>query len=281
MNRSAPLALLAAGKIRDSFLTRLPRLEERLGPVRSSSYRLASRIANFLGAGYSVHCLEEFARSKIILISLPAVWLDPMVKELAAMDFDWKAKTVLLCEGQLDSEHLVPLAERGAATGSVVPVCAGDDSLFLGEGDRRALREARQLVEAPGVRLIAMDRGRKALFAAAASFATSLTLPMLAASVETMRASGVGQNEAQVLVERLFQRTMRAYLKGGRKGWEGPLPMQNKEAVRAQMEALFDLSPQLAAYFFENALMAAQLFRQDPKWLADLNRLKLARAASQ
>ena len=140
MNRVAPFALVAAGRIRDSFLTRVPRLAERLGPVRSSSFRLASRISNFLGAGYSVESLEAFERSRVILIAMPKPWLPVVVEQLAGTGFDWKSKSVLLCDSELDSSALEALARLGASTGSIVAVPPGTEPVYLVEGERRALR---------------------------------------------------------------------------------------------------------------------------------------------
>jgi predicted short-subunit dehydrogenase-like oxidoreductase (DUF2520 family) len=281
MNRVAPFALLAAGKIRDSFLLRVPRLAERLGPVRSSSFRLASRISNFLGAGYSVESFDEFERSRVILVAMPKPWLPVIVEELAGLNWDWKTKTVLLCDGPQDSTALERLALRGAATGSIVAIPPVTEAVYLVEGDRRALREARTLVGDPGTRMITMARGQRALFEAGMSFATSLALPLLIASAESLRASGINQNDAQFLVERLFQKTLRGFLKGGRKAWEGPLSVQDCDQLLLQVQALFRESPLLATYFFENAVLVSQVFKQDPAWLHPLAAAVYPEASSQ
>jgi hypothetical protein len=249
--------------------------------VRSSSFRLASRISNLLGAGHPVEGLEEISKCSVILIRMPEAWIEPVVDELADSIADWKSKTVLLCDRKLDSSVLHKLAFLGASTGSLAPLASAGDPVFVVEGHRRALREARLLVAEPGTRVVSMDRGRKALFGASVSFATSLALPLLAATVETMRACGIEQNDALFLAERLMQKTIRAYLKGGRKGWEGALPMQQKEELRSQLQALLRFNPLLASYFFENSVLVTQIFRQDPNWLRELEPPEYAQAASQ
>ncbi|MBV6431762.1 MAG: hypothetical protein IANPNBLG_01895 [Bryobacteraceae bacterium] len=270
MKRLAPIALLAAGKVRDSFLRRAPVVKERLGPVRSSSYRLASRISNILGAGFPVEHLDAFASCGVILISSPEHSICGAIEELAEAELDWKTKTVLLCNSACDSEALRRLGEAGAATGSITPVDGPDGRLYVAEGDRKAIAQARILVAAHGVKVIPMDHGRKSLYLAGVNFATGLALPLLAASVETLRATGVEQNDAVVIAERLFQRTLRAYVKGGRRAWEGELVVKNQQAIRRQVRSLFEVSPHLAAYFFQNAMQAVKLFRQDPQWLKEL-----------
>src|SRR5262249_11942798 len=136
------------------------------------------------------------------------------------------------------------------------------------------------LVAAPGVKVMTMDAGRKSLFSAGVNFATGLALPLLAASVETLRACGLDQNDSLAIVERLFQKTRRGYLKGGRKAWEGQLVVQDQEAIRRQVQSLMQLSPQLAEYFYENAMQVTQLFKQDPKWLNELAEHVYPKAAS-
>lgn len=270
MKRPAPIALLAAGKVRDSFLRRAAAVKERLGPVRSSSYRLASRISNILGAGFPVENVEAFASCTVILISIPEHCVCAAVQELAGAALDWKPKTVLLCDSACDSGVLRRLGEAGAATGSITPVDGPDGRLYVAEGDRKAIAQAKMLVGGPGVKVVAMDHGRKSLYLAGVNFATGLALPLLAASVETLRATGVEQNDAMAIAERLFQRTLRAYLTGGRRAWEGELVVKNQQAIRRQVQSLFEVSPHLAAYFYQNAMQAAKLFRQDPSWLKEL-----------
>jgi len=238
--------------------------------VCSTSYRLASRIANLLGAGVPQVGLDAFAGSSIILISMPERWIPSIIDQLLEQQFEWKRKTVLLCESGLDSRVLARLRYQGCATGSITPMPGFDEPMYILEGDRKALREARMVVESSGTRTINMDAGSKALFSAGVSFATALALPLLTASVETLRACGIEPADAVTIADRLFQRTVRTYVKSGRKGWEGSLPAQDVEATRSHLQALFQRNPILASYYYENALQVVQMFRKDPHWLSQL-----------
>lgn len=201
---------------------------------------------------------------------MPERWIPSVVDQLLEKPFDWKPKTVLLCESGLDSHVLARLRFQGCATGSITPMHGFDEPMYILEGDRKALREARSVVETPGVRTITMDAGSKALFSAGVSFATALALPLLTASVETLRACGIEPTDALTIADRLFQRTVRTYVKSGRKGWEGALPSQDVEATRRHLQALFQRNPILASYYYENALQVVQMFRKDPQWLSQL-----------
>jgi predicted short-subunit dehydrogenase-like oxidoreductase (DUF2520 family) len=223
-----------------------------------------------LGAGVPQDSLDAIARSSVILISMPERWIPGLVDQLLEKPFDWKSKAVLLCESGLDSHILARLRYLGCATGSITPMAGFDEPMYILEGDRRALREARIVVESPGVRTIDMDAGSKALFSAGVSFATALALPLLTASVETLRACGIDPSDALTIADRLFQRTVRTYVKSGRKGWEGALPAQDVEATRRHLQALFQRNPILASYYYENALQVVQMFRKDPQWLSEL-----------
>ncbi|MFN7934781.1 MAG: DUF2520 domain-containing protein [Bryobacteraceae bacterium] len=234
--------------------------------------RLASRIVNILEAGRPVDSLEAFAQASVILISVPDSWLERFEDELLRCNFSWKGKSVLLFESKRDSSALSKLAAAGAAVGSLTPLLLFDEKAVVLEGSRKAVQEGRKLVTSPGIRVLTMNAGRKPLFSAGAGFATSLALPLLAASVETLRAAGIEQSDALALTEKLFLKTLRSYIKSGRKGWEGALPAQDSDAIRSQVEALFHESPLLAVYYFENALRVSEIMKQDPAWIRELAR---------
>src|SRR5262245_21188409 len=122
MNRLQPIALVIAGNTRLPMLRRLPHIEERLGPVRSTSFRLAGGMVKTLGAGHAVQDVREFDSCGIILLSMPDQWLTSSLEELLDANIRWRAKTVLLCGSRHDSSVLEKLAFLGASTGSVTPV---------------------------------------------------------------------------------------------------------------------------------------------------------------
>ncbi|MCS7023248.1 MAG: DUF2520 domain-containing protein [Bryobacteraceae bacterium] len=270
MKTFQPVALLAAGKIRDSFLRNLPSIQQSLGPVRSSSLRLASRICGILGGGYPVDSYEDFDTCELILISVPEPWLTTVVEELLETSICWKNKTVVLCDEDLESDVLGKLAHLGARTASIALADRPESKLLIAEGDRRALRVVKLFTERSGFRLLTIDSGRKRHYRAGTAFATTLAMPLITACVETLRASGLEQNVATMIAGKLLARSMRSYSQAGRRSWEGPLVGRNLEVVRKHVLALFQLNPLLASYYYENSVLAVQLLRQDPQWLTKL-----------
>jgi predicted short-subunit dehydrogenase-like oxidoreductase (DUF2520 family) len=201
---------------------------------------------------------------------MPEPWLLPALDDLLEAPIRWKHKMVLLCGSQFDSGVLGKLAFVGASTASITPVPGLDGRVCVVEGDRRAANAARRLLDQPGVKVVTMNRGKKPLFEAGVTFATGLALPLLTASVESLRGCGMNSRDSLYVSERLFQQTLRAYSKAGRKGWEGPVSIEDKDTVRRQVKALFQFDPLLASYFFESAHHAVRLFRKDPAWIEEL-----------
>src|SRR5580693_2238998 len=96
MKKAKSVALIGAGKLTDSPLSRFYWLSDRLGPVKSSSYRLASRIANQLRAGCPVRDFEEFHASELILVSVPDPMLAGVLRDLASAPIDFNGKAIVL-----------------------------------------------------------------------------------------------------------------------------------------------------------------------------------------
>src|ERR1700683_4971748 len=119
MKKAKSVGLIGAGSLTDSPLTRFWGLSERLGPVKSASYRVASRIANMLQAGHPVKDYAEFESCVLILVCVPEETVPKTVSEMLSAGISWKGKAVFLCSTWLDSGDLRELAARGASVGSI------------------------------------------------------------------------------------------------------------------------------------------------------------------
>ena len=279
MARSQSLALVGGGQVSKSFLVRLPRLGDCLGPVKASSFRLASRIVNTMRTGHAVERYEDFRDCRLILIHLPDVQLARALREMEAADLEWHNKAILLCDTILDSSELSAFSARGASTGSLNPVEGFDERRFVVEGDRATIRAARRLTQDHDAEILEIETTGKALYAAGLVFATSLFTPLAAAGVECLKKAGLKRGPAAAIIERLIQRSLRGYLKAGRRSWGGPLATSDRDIVLRHLEALFKTNPLMASYYTENALFALRLFRRDSEWLRNLSPEPARRAA--
>jgi predicted short-subunit dehydrogenase-like oxidoreductase (DUF2520 family) len=250
-------AVAGGGRVSATFVARLPRLAAELGPVAAQSYRLASRIANSLGAGTPVRRYADLGQSPVILICAPSVRV-PRIAAALAQDLDCRRRIVLLCETGADSSQLRDLQERGASVGSIEAI-RGLEKRFVAEGDPAAVREARRLARQIGGSVEEIEASRTALYAAGLSFATSLFTPLLEAATRCLHDAGMPKASAQRVVAGLFQNTLRGYTYAGKRSWSGPLAEGKMDAIRSEIEAIEARNPALAKYYREVAALAREL----------------------
>jgi hypothetical protein len=253
MKKAKSVALIGAGKLTDSPLSRFYWLSDRLGPVKSSSFRLASRIANHLRAGHPVKDFEEFQSSELILVCVPDSILPLVLAELASAPIDFNGKAVVLSSFWLDSNELHQFSARGAAVGSICPIPGFDDLRYLVEGDRQAVLSSRRLVEHRDRRAISIERCLKPFFLAALTWTGSVFFSVLAAAAESLRIAGVTPAVSAGILEKQVGRTLRSFARAGRSSLPDP------QELSKQVCALAATDPHLAQYMEQSACLAKRL----------------------
>ncbi len=253
MKKAQSVGLIGTGSLTDSPLTRFWWLSERLGPVKSASYRVASRIANMLRAGHPVKDYAEFESCVLILICVPEASIARVVSEMVSAGISWRGKAVVLCSAWLDSGELRELASHGASVGSITPIPGFDDERYLVEGDPLAIRQARSLVEHRERRAVAIERSLKPFYLSAVTCTGSLLFAMLLAAFESLHHARIPPALAATLLERQITRTFRSFVKGGRRAYP-----QLREIPR-QLRALSSASPELAYYLEQSTRLASRL----------------------
>ena len=188
-------AVAGGGRVSASFVARLPRLSIDLGPVAAQSYRLASRIVNSIGAGHAVKKYEDLDGSSLILICVPVRGLAAIIQALEDA-IECQGKIILLCESGSDSRRLAPLKAKGAGVGSVEPIPGFDGRLFVTEGDREAVREAKALVRQLGAKAEEVQTAKMALYSAGLSFGAGLFTPLIEASSQCLQEAGLTKASA-------------------------------------------------------------------------------------
>ena len=256
MKKVKPVALVSAGKLAGSPVSRFRWLSERLGPVKSPSFRLASRMANSLRAGHPVKDYAEFDACRLVVVSVPDEMLPRVVDELASAEISWRGKAVVVCSAWLDSSILQELSERGAAIGSLSTIPGFEDVLYLVEGDRLAILESRRLVEDRERRVVPVERGRKPFYLAALTCTGSLLFGLALAASESLRHAGVGSPVSAAMLEKQLNKTLRLYLKAGRKAWPAP------RELAGQLRALAGADAELAQYLEQSARITARLLER-------------------
>jgi len=256
MKRAPLVGLIGAGSLTDSPLTRFWWLSERLGPVKSASYRVASRIANMLHAGHPVKDYAEFESCVLVLVCVPEETISRVVSEMASAEISWAGKAVVLCSTWLDSGELSQLAVRGASVGSITPIPGFEDERYLVEGDPLAIRQAKSLVEHRERRAVTMERRLKPFFLASLTCTSAVLFAVLHAASESLRHARLPGSLSAQMLERQITRTLRSYLKGGRRAFPPPREMPK------QLHALTRADPKIAHYLEQSSRLASSLIDQ-------------------
>ncbi len=247
----------------DALIAKLPALRRDLGPVASSSYRLASRIANTLKAGYPVPSYADLKDESLILLCVPRQRLASTVDALAVA-MEWRGRSIVLL-GAGGSVRLAALRARGASTASIHEIDGLVPPRFIAEGDSKAVRNARRLVQSFGGRLERIDKGKLDLYRAARSFGTSLLIPMIDAGAECLREAGMSKSAARKVAAGIFEQSVRAYAHAGRRSWNGALARGDEAALARELRRLEELKPLLARHYRDAAAFALELFGRHPE----------------
>jgi hypothetical protein len=253
MKKAKSVALICAGNLTDSPLPRFRWLSDRLGPVKSPSFRLASRVVNTLKAGQPVKNYADLDPCRLILVCVPDEILPDVVGEMASAEISWRGKSVVLCSAWLDSSELREFGARGASVGSICTIPGFDDRRYLIEGDKLAIRESRRLVEHWERRAVTIERLLKPFFLAALTCTGTLLFAVLVAASESLRHAGVPASLSTTIIEKQLGRSLRAYARGGRRAYPAPRHLSR------QLRALVSTDPALAQFIEQGSLAADKL----------------------
>ena len=263
MRKPRQAALLASGNAPACPVLRAFVQAEAIGPVASTSLRVASRIVNTMRAGIAVPSVEEFQDCPLLLISVPARSAESAVAQLAAAPLDWKRHTVILIGS--DAHSLAPIARLGAVTGLLAAVPGFEERRFILEGERVALRALRPLLAGQGVQVILLPPGGRARFDAGVSLAGHVMFPMLAAAGAAFDSTRLPRHLTDSVLEKTVQRAVRTWRRSRRRGWS--IPGGNE--IPAQIAALKEADPLAGAYLHSVAAAGLRFMRSDGEGLPD------------
>ena len=219
--KNPPLVgLVATGSLARSWFITVAEQAERLGPVISSNYRVASRFANTLQAGVPAEGYGLLDSCKLILIRVGEDEWFEVLDGLIRARLDWKGKSVILCDTALDSSEWYELSALGASIATMMYAEINDQSCYVMEGNPKAVADAQVILNLPRVRVIELARAGKSLYLACRETA-AMIVPLAASAEEELRRAGVKADTAAWMVEHWFRDGLRAYKKSGRRAWNG------------------------------------------------------------
>ena len=230
------MGLVCAGGLSQSFLTRLPALLARLGPIKAPSFRVARQMSNTLRAGSPASHYSALDGCPMIWVSVPEASLDRVLRDLVVRtpirQAPFTKTMVVLCGCERDSMAPDLLKGTGARVATLNPVPDAQEKIFVAEGHAGTVRTLRGLLERDRRKLICLQPASKPLYFAGIHMSAPLLLPWIAAGVECLRASGFTRAEAVKVGEILGSRAIKKYGKAGVKAWN----RQTEAALRHALE---------------------------------------------
>ena len=251
--------LAGAGGVGRMSLTRMPALLRHLGPVKSSTYRVARRLTNALKDGHAVRDYSEFVDCHAIWITGSEAWVGSSAAELAG-SIPLRGKIVILADAWCDSCGSSALCAAGAHTASLNAVEETRERLFIAEGHPEALRYLRGVLSTERRKLIEIEPSSKVLYFAGVQFGANLILPWIAAAVEALRAAGFSRQDATLLAQALGARALRGYGKGGRRAWNAERTAELHRVIHRELPVLRAQGSADLAKLYESGIARARDF---------------------
>ena len=257
---SDTLSIVGAGRIGRSLGRRLHELGWRVGVATTRSVPTAREAVRAIGAGQAEDKLtSRLLASNVVLITTPDSAIESVASDLATLGGkEWRGKTVLHTSGSLDVSVLRPLAEAGAATGSIHPMqtFSGQNvpdlkGLVFGiDGSSGALKIARKMIRQMGGVAVRLSGTNKAAYHAAGSFACAYVLALIETSTRILMTQGFTRRQATRALLPLTRQTLdNLECIGPRASWTGPLTRDDFSTVGRHVDALSNFPPEyLDAY---------------------------------
>jgi Domain of unknown function (DUF2520) len=251
---------LGAGAVSKSLVGRIPARERSLGPVSAVSFRVASRIANTLRAGYAVRSVDELSDAAVVLVHAPPDQALPMLQILEGARFEWNGKAVIFCDCDDAPELRARLQKKGATT--AVARQFGIPGRIMVAGNGAALNAAHRIAKDLKLKPVVILPDAIDLFDAAVTLGTSAMTPLIDRAAGLLRAAGIRDADAARIASALFQQTAGDYAHSGKQSWAWYMRRPAVERIEGQLEAA---GPELGPELRELLLFALETFAKYPE----------------
>jgi len=228
--------VMGAGAVGASLIGLLPSKIRELGPVSAVSYRVASRTANTLRAGYPVRTADELNGVPSVLFHSPPEHMETLLGLLDKAEIDWAGRALVFCDCTVDREVRQLFQAKGASTGLArqfgLPgriIVEGDDSGAL-LAVHRVARELR-------MKAVEISPGSADLFDAAVTLGKAAITPLIDQAAALLRDAGIRDIEAARIASSLFEQTARDYAHSGKQSWAWYARNPPVERLKSQLTA--------------------------------------------
>jgi predicted short-subunit dehydrogenase-like oxidoreductase (DUF2520 family) len=234
--------------------------------------------------------------ARVILICAPDAALPKVTAQLAEMGSEeWAGKIALHTSGALDRRVLGPIAEQGAATGSLHPMCnfgrraapSFSGILFAVEGVPAAVRAARRMARDLGGFPLQLEGSKKPAYHAAEMFAKGHVLTLLAAAAAAAAAAriladlGFSRRQATKSLLALARQVLQAQESYGiKEARSGPLDLGGFQALAGHIRALRQYPPEYANAYVALDQLTGRLLAREPSLAVECGSKALAKGQS-
>jgi predicted short-subunit dehydrogenase-like oxidoreductase (DUF2520 family) len=272
---SSTVAIVGAGRVGRGLGRRLREMGWQIGAVVARSRARASRAVRAIGGGVAHGALTRQAvGADLILIATPDDSVEPVARDLAKIGGnEWRRKIVLHTSGALDRSVLESLAKLGASTGSLHPlqtfsgreVPELEGAVFAIEGDKRALRTARNIARSLGGVPVTVEGAHKAAYHAAGTMVAGQGLALVEAATQILMESGFTRRQAvQALLPLMRQMLLNFERHGPRVAWTGPHSRGDYATIARHNVALAKFPPQFGGAYRALTLLAGRALAANP-----------------
>jgi predicted short-subunit dehydrogenase-like oxidoreductase (DUF2520 family) len=290
---SETVSIVGGGRVGRALGRRLHELGWRVGGVTGRSISTARAAVRAIGAGQPLDApTHQVLNSRVVLITTPDGAIESVAKNLAQLGgSEWTGKVVLHTSGSLDSSVLQPLADLGAATGSMHPMQTFSNQnlpdlancIFGIDGSPAALQVARKIIHQMGGVAVRLSGANKAAYHAAGSFACVYVLALMETATRLLMTQGFKRRQAMRALLPLVRQTLDNFESvGPLAAWTGPLSRGDFSTIERHVKALGDFEPEyLEAYKTLSRLTVEVLAAQPAAMVKQLDRIFGAAAVSK
>ena len=232
----AKYGVIGAGALSKSLIGQLPRKSLQIGPVAGVSFRVASRMANALRAGYAVKNADELDAMPVILCHAPPEQLDTVARLLETPGIRWKDKALIFC----DCEPSAALLERFDWLGAAAAVARqfGIAGSIAVHGAPAALLCAHRIALELRLKALEITPASADIFNAAVTLATAALTPLVNRTATLLRAAGLRDPQAVRTATALFERTIQEFGHSGKQSWAWHVREPETERIEAEIAAV-------------------------------------------
>lgn len=266
------IAVIGPGRIGQALGRLLARSHVAIDFIAARNLAAARRAARFIREGKPIGLNDpELLRASVFLITTADSAIAEVARDLAKLGKGreaWRGKVALHTCGSLPSDALSSLQRRGAAIGSLHPYQtvpspqAGVRNLrgcfWAVEGDRQAVRVARDWVRRLGGNAFSIRPRQKTLYHLSAFIVSPTVVTLMAQAASLLRRAGIPPGISRPMLRQFVSETARNFAElGARRALTGPAVRGDWATIRRHRKALKRSAPDFEPVY--QALLQAML----------------------